>query len=71
MVTTKKYLKGARKYQQEASYHILNYGPHIQEPKKKGGEGGEAMGKSKLVIITLQSNIEEETINCPPLKIIL
>jgi hypothetical protein len=45
--------------------------PTFKNPKKKRGEGGEAMGKSNLVIITLQSNIEEETINCPPLKIIL
>ncbi len=61
MVTTKKYLKGARKYQQEAIYHILNYGPHIlQEPKKKGGRQWERASLSSL-----QSNIEEETIAHP------
>ncbi len=54
MVTTKKYLKGARKYQQEAISHSKLW-PHIlQEPKKKGG-GGRQWERASLS--SLQSNI--------------
>jgi hypothetical protein len=55
-----KYLKGARKYQQEAISRSKLW-PHIQEQKKRGGRRQWV----RASLSSLQSNIEQETIAHP------
>jgi hypothetical protein len=51
-----KYLKGARKYQQEA-ITFQNYGPTFKNKKKRGGRRQWV----RASLSSLQSNIEQET----------